>query len=395
MKIIMCFVSYLSPELRLAGGTTHFIENLKRWHNSREEFYILTTQDGNYLLNNLSMKSIPRHAVSSSRFLYTSTVGMTVSLLLRALRLLFQDKPRGFPAEADVICTESHFLPDVIAAIMMRRYYPRATLISYLHHIIPAPTRRRYHPLLQSAISRYAQSLSLWLMKRYGFYIFTFPAVKSQLLDMGFPEEKIKCISNGVDTKYIETVSPAIERFDACFLGNAIPRKGVLDLVNVWRMVCDKVPNAKLAIMGTGRKRDIEKLGREFATKKLDNNVRLLGYLPEREKFATLKSSSVFLFPSYEEGWGIAVCEAMACGLPVIAYDLPAYKDFFRKGIVTVPIGYVNDFAQTTFMLLENDEARSKLVEEAKDQASQYDWDKIAAEELLLIKEICSLRAGA
>ena len=43
-----------------------------------------------------------------------------------------------------------------------------------------------------------------------------------------------------------------------------------------------------------------------------------------------MKSSKLFIFPSYEEGWGISITEAMACGLAVVCYDLKAY-DVFGK----------------------------------------------------------------
>ena len=45
-----------------------------------------------------------------------------------------------------------------------------------------------------------------------------------------------------------------------------------------------------------------------------------------KDALSVVKSVLVFVFPSHEEGWGIAICEAMACGLAVVAYDLPAYE---------------------------------------------------------------------
>lgn len=388
MKLLFCFLSYVSPELRLAGGTTHFTENLKRWCNSHVEIQVMTTKDGALLLNRVHAKCNLETVASGTPFLAKSGIGVAITLLLRTLEVVFRLKPSRYKIEAEVICTESHFLPDVLAAILARRHCPRATVIGYLHHIIPRPNERYYHPLLPSVLSWSAQALSLALMKHYGFYIFTFPAVKSQLLAMGFSEEKICCISNGIDIEYIKRIPEVKRRFDACFLGNALPRKGVLDLPQVWRHVCNTVPHAKLAIMGTGREQDIERLKKNFIDKKLENNVQFLGHLPEDEKFATLKASSVFLFPSYEEGWGIVIGEAMACGLPVVAYDLPAYKAIFKRGMVTVPVGSIRDFASSTIMLLSDGGKRRELGEQGRIQANEYDLDRIAATELSLIRNL-------
>jgi glycosyltransferase involved in cell wall biosynthesis len=388
MNLLLCFLSYTSPDLRLAGGTTHFVENLRRWPNSRTESQLLTTSDGAHLLSKLGVKCNLEAVAPGTTFLMKSGVGSAISLLLRVLIILFRFEQRGFQLRADAVCTESHFLPDVLAAILVRRRNPRIPLISYLHHIIPVPNERRYHPLFPSLLSWTAQALSLALMKHYGFHVLTFPAIRSQLLSLGFSNERIRCINNGVDLEYISKIPNGERRYDACFLGNALARKGVLDLPKVWRTVCDVLPHSKLAIVGTGREQDIEKLNKNFSEKKLGNNVCFLGYLPEDQKFAVLKASGVFLFPSYEEGWGIVVAEAMACGLPVVAYDLPAYRATFKRGMVTVPVGSTSDLARTTIALLSDRERMRELGEQGRVQASEYDINRVAATELSLIRKI-------
>jgi len=397
MELILCFSSYISGErsLKLAGGTIHFTENLKRWLKYQSRFYLVTTEDGAQLLRNLKIETQQQIVISKSSLArMRSNIGFAIFLLLCLVKALFLREPGGFPTNADAICAESHFLPDIVAAVVLRKHYPNAKLIAHLHHIVPPMTQRRYHPLLPSILAYYAQRMSLFLMKRFGFYVFTFPYVKSQLLERGFPEERMRCMSNGVYLKYIERIPPSKEKFDVCFVGFILSRKGVFDLPQIWRQVCDKMPEAKLAVIGTGSKSNVDRLKSAILAEKLENNVFVLGYLSESEKFATLKSSSIFLFPSYEEGWSIATCEAMACGLPVVAYDLQAYKSVYKEGMVTVPIGDVESLARSTLMLLENDDMRLKLSEEAKRQADKYDWDNVAVAEISLIKEICTGSPG-
>lgn len=389
MKILLCFLSYISPELRLAGGTTHFIENLRAWCKSGEEIHVLSTGDAASLLGQLPVGCEIESVNLGTRSLMKSSLGISITLLFRVFHILFRFNPGKLQFGAEVICTESHFLPDVLAAVLARRHSPHAQLISYLHHIVPRPSNRRYHGLLPSVLSWIAQTLSLRLMKHFGFYVLTFPMVGSQLEDLGFLKSKIRYITNGVNIEAIERIPPTRRKFHACFLGNAIPRKGVFDLPQVWRHVCDSVPEAKLAIMGTGREQDIMRLQRSFRDRKLSDNVQFLGYLSEYEKLATLKASSLFLFPSYEEGWGIAISEAMAAGLPVVAYDLPAYRTAFKRGIVTVPLGSISDLARATVMLLKDDVKRTHLGQDGKEQAEEYDSARVPGAELTLIKEIC------
>ena len=103
-------------------------------------------------------------------------------------------------------------------------------------------------------------------------------------------------------------------------------------------------------------------------------------------RWEQFKSSEVFVFPSHEEGWGIAICEAMACGLPVVAYDLPVYREIFTQGIITVPLKDIKAFSEKVVNLLENDKERHVLGDKARSQATVYDWDTVAARELSLMK---------
>ena len=64
------------------------------------------------------------------------------------------------------------------------------------------------------------------------------------------------------------------------------------------------------------------------------------------EKIKILKQSRLFVLPSFYESWGMVAAEAMAAGLPVVAYSLPVYQDLFSKGINQVKIGDKMVFAK-------------------------------------------------
>ena len=122
--------------------------------------------------------------------------------------------------------------------------------------------------------------------------------------------------------------------------------------------------------------------------RKLNDNILLLNRVPESDKFALLKTGKLFLFPSYEEGWGIAICEAMACGLPVVAYDLPAYRNVFKQGMVRVPVGNKKEMAMEVIKLFEDKDYRERLSNNAMIQAYKYDWNKTIDEEMNILFNI-------
>jgi glycosyltransferase involved in cell wall biosynthesis len=102
-------------------------------------------------------------------------------------------------------------------------------------------------------------------------------------------------------------------------------------------------------------------------------------------KFQLLKSSKVFLCPSHYESFAIVIAEAMACGLPVVAYDLPIYSDIYSGNVSTVPLGDTNRFAEVTIDLLNNDELRIMAGAQGQKFIQKYDWDRISEMEYEVI----------
>jgi glycosyltransferase involved in cell wall biosynthesis len=124
----------------------------------------------------------------------------------------------------------------------------------------------------------------------------------------------------------------------------------------------------------------------------LKNNVTLLGFLSEERKCETLQSSIIFVYPSYQESWGAVVAEAMACGLPVVAYDLPVYKEVFEDKLVTVPLGDVDSMAKQVIFLLENPDVAKKIGEKGREFVRRYDWNRVAEQELSVMINLINKR---
>jgi glycosyltransferase involved in cell wall biosynthesis len=76
---------------------------------------------------------------------------------------------------------------------------------------------------------------------------------------------------------------------------------------------------------------------------KLDN-IQLAGFVSEEEKISLLKRSQFFFFPSYEEGWGIALAEALYCECRCLCYELPHYRSIFGEFPVYARLGDPAEF---------------------------------------------------
>ncbi len=235
-------------------------------------------------------------------------------------------------------------------------------------------------------VSYVLQRLSFRLIKRHADIIFVLNgAVKSQLVDLGFEPERIVITGAGVDLERIDRAeAPAEPQFDACFAGRLNPTKGIFDLAPTWRKVVDQLPDAKLLVMGGGDEwRGALKSG--IAGQGLEGHISVAGFVPDEDYHSSIKGCRVFIAPSYEEGFNIALCEGMACGLPAVAYSLSVYRELFGKGPTLVPTGDTDAMAREIVKLLTDRRYHGERAAAASESARRYDWQRVAATALTAI----------
>ncbi|MFC1787958.1 glycosyltransferase, partial [Patescibacteria group bacterium] len=117
--------------------------------------------------------------------------------------------------------------------------------------------------------------------------------------------------------------------------------------------------------------------------------VRVIGQVSENEKWALLKQASLFLYVSYEEGFGLPVLEAMASGVPVITSNDQAIKEIAAETVIYVEPEDIENMTLALAQCLLVPEGTRLLTEAAKKRAQQFSWDK-AAEQTLQVLESCS-----
>lgn len=129
-------------------------------------------------------------------------------------------------------------------------------------------------------------------------------------LAAGIPEAKLFRHQRGVDAVRFSPAAPPPEKFRAVFVGALIRRKGVHQLLEVWRRL--NLKNAELLLVGSVHP-EIEPFLKEFG----GPDVRVAGFAQNVQDF--YREASVHIFPSTCEGSAKATYEAAACGLPQIA----------------------------------------------------------------------------
>lgn len=210
---------------------------------------------------------------------------------------------------------------------------------------------------------------------------------KEYLEKIGFnPERVSKGVGAAIDYEFIQSISSGKKRFEGAFLGGLIPRKGIFDLLRVWKKVCEEKPRARLVIIGRGSPQILRKIKNMMHEYHLRENILIKGFVPEKEKYKLLKQSKLFIFPSYNEATPQVVLEAMACKLPVVAYDLPVYEEWYDEELFTAKKGSEDHLASIVSSLLETPKLRAEKGKRGMEKARQYSWDQIATYEMEYIK---------
>jgi glycosyltransferase-like protein len=118
----------------------------------------------------------------------------------------------------------------------------------------------------------------------------------------------------------------------------------------------------------------------------LGRDVVLLGTVADAELPAWFAAADVFAFPSTKEGWGLVVLEAMSAGLPVVASDLPVFREYLRPGrdALLVPGNDPPALAGALASVLDDADLADRLRTAGLAVAARYSWDATAAEHAVI-----------
>jgi glycosyltransferase involved in cell wall biosynthesis len=162
------------------------------------------------------------------------------------------------------------------------------------------------------------------------------------------------------------------------FIGMWSPRKGAKDFGRIIQRVHESVPDARFIFLGT-LVQDRQVLS-DLGLPKSDSIELVLEYQPEQLP-QLLSEVAVGAFPSYAEGFGLAVLEQLAAGIPTIAYDAPGPRVILRDQLpeLLVPVGDTDTFAWLLVRILTCDITHyERLRDRSFAAAERFHWEEIA-----------------
>jgi phosphatidyl-myo-inositol alpha-mannosyltransferase len=197
-----------------------------------------------------------------------------------------------------------------------------------------------------------------------------------------FPGNGIRIIPNGAEVEAFAAAEPAgglPEGRRILFVNRLDPRKGFSVMVEAFAELAGRYPDAVLVVAGDGKER--RAAGR--LPPEARSRVVMLGTVTHHRLPPYHAACQVFCAPATgRESFGIVLVEAMAAGLPVVASDIPGYREVVRDGVdgALVPPGDPRAVAETVTRFLEHPEAARVFAEAGRERARRFSWDVVADE---------------
>src|SRR5450759_5287689 len=234
-------------------------------------------------------------------------------------------------------------------------------------------------------------------------------AMKEELIQLGFPKEKIQVSYNGVDPQKYNPENVSKEgiqkirakygikddEFMILFLGRLVAVKGVDKLIMAMPHILTKIPKARLVVVGVGDLK--EYLSNLTKTIRLDEYVKFcFDFIPEEERILHYASCDIAVFPSFYEPFGIVALEAMAMEKPVVVGA--AGVSGMREIVICCgeeQCGYhidpnnPSDIAWGVISALESSERRQWLGKNGRKRViAEFTWSRIAEKTIELYGKI-------
>lgn len=373
----------------LDGGSRIFMECAKRWVREKINIYFFTSEEGYHLMHRYDLKSIKYVVAYSSKYRKLGLYALYLVRVIKQCLNVIRFKPTS---RVTVIYSGSDFWPDAIPAWVMKRRFKSAKWVAgfYLFASNPLSSETPYKgkAILKGLIYYLSQMPVYYVVRKYADMVWvTSEPDRWKFIDDRLPKSKVVAVRGGVDVKTPASIpEPKQKKFDAVFIGRFHPQKGVLELIDIWKNVCAKKNDAKLAMIGVGElESEVEK---KISKCSLERNIVLFGFKDGIEKLKIFKDSKVVVHPAIYDSGGMAACEAMACGLPGVSFDLPALKTYYPKGMLKTSCFDLEAFAVSILKLLNDENFYKKTANDALDWAKEWDWDKRADE---LLKSVGAL----
>jgi len=215
---------------------------------------------------------------------------------------------------------------------------------------------------------------------------------KNEIIDrLDFEKEKIEVIYHGIRHDIFKKLTNLDSRLHLpkkyiLSVGSIEPRKNLLGLIKAYDLLdIEYKKEYKLILVGFKGWENNEIM--ELIDKNKEY-IDYLGFISDEELAIVYNLASVFVFPSFYEGFGLPPLEAMACGTPVVSSNSTSLPEVCAEAAIYCNPHDILDIRDKIVTVLDNKDLQNSLVEKGLLRASMFSWEKSAEEHMKLFKKV-------
>jgi glycosyltransferase involved in cell wall biosynthesis len=173
-----------------------------------------------------------------------------------------------------------------------------------------------------------------------------------------------------------------------CYLGTIEPRKNLENLLHAFHKLKqqEKIPHKLLLIGKEGW--FYEDIFKKINELHLEKDVIKTGFVNDDDIPYLLNGADVFVYPSFYEGFGLPVLEAMACGTPVVTSRTSSLPEVGGDAVKYINPNRSDDIADKIFKFIKSEEERNEFARRGMDRAKKFTWEKCAKETLKVYEKV-------
>ncbi|MBI5698835.1 glycosyltransferase family 4 protein [Candidatus Saganbacteria bacterium] len=169
------------------------------------------------------------------------------------------------------------------------------------------------------------------------------------------------------------------------FVGTVEPRKNVRGLLRAYLSLPGRIREKHSLVICGQKGWGYDSLQRWLVDQPTRNGIIFLDYVEEADLPAVYNMAALFVYPSYYEGFGLPILEAMACGVPTITSSVSSIPEVAGEAAILIDPNNIGVLSDKIKSVLENEQVAGNLKDKGLAQAKKYSWGKTVQQTLELI----------
>jgi len=215
----------------------------------------------------------------------------------------------------------------------------------------------------------------------------------------GYRPERVQAVHHGVSSIFRNVPDSEVEKVRQKYgiesnailtVTNTLPHKNIPNLLRAYHLLMTRYHlENQLVMVGNIDETVLMQTIAEISNvpEHMRSRINVIPFLPHEQLPPIYSAATVFVFFSQVETFGMPLVEAMACGLPVVASDIPVHREILQSAGLLVPPEAPDALAATLHKILTNKEHWNLLARSALSRSQQFSWEKTARQTLQLYED--------